>query len=149
MKGGRVSSFWILLSLAAPPCQETNPDFDGASGADTGLASSTAGTSSASADDGVVTTSSPTTTSAEGGSGSGSGTTAPVATGSGGDSTGSVLDGTSSGSGDSSGSSTGLGCTMCPDGCVDLMTDHDNCGECGNDCHPVQEICEMGMCVPD
>ncbi len=35
--------------------------------------------------------------------------------------------------------------TCCPIGCVDLITDPDNCGECRNRC-AIGEICERGRC---
>ncbi|MFP6687458.1 MAG: hypothetical protein VB934_22255 [Polyangiaceae bacterium] len=35
--------------------------------------------------------------------------------------------------------------TACPDGCVDLLTDIGNCGECDNYC--LSEICVAGTCV--
>ncbi len=59
-----------------------------------------------------------------GSSGSGSGSSAGSGSGSG--------SGSSSGSG--SGSSSGNGCTVCPNGCVDLQNDPGNCGSCEYAC---------------
>lgn len=132
----RVSSSWIVLALLAPPCQERNPDFDGAS-ADTGGASTTAmpgesaSTSDVSGTAGSDTAGVPTTSGPPGGGG-----TTDLPSGS-----------SSDGSQESGSSSGGCAATMCGDTCVDVMTDPDHCGECWNGCHPVQEVCEMGICV--
>jgi hypothetical protein len=67
--------------------------------------------------------------------------------------------GTGSGSGGSSGtdgtagsSTTGISCTApeveCGDVCADLMTDRNHCGACFMRCHPAQETCVDGMCMP-
>jgi hypothetical protein len=37
---------------------------------------------------------------------------------------------------------------MCPAGCVDLLTDRNNCGRCGNVC-PGGQACANGVCVGD
>lgn len=133
----RVSSSWIVLALLAPPCQERNPDFDGAN-ADTSGASTTAMSDSVSSADvsgtvGSDTAGLPTTAGTPGG-----GSTTDLPSGS-----------SSDGSQESGSSSDGCAGTMCGDMCVDVMTDPDHCGECWNGCHPVQEICEMGICVND
>ena len=37
----------------------------------------------------------------------------------------------------------------CPDGCVNIKTDPNNCGECGRKCPPENPICEEGECVSE
>ena len=37
--------------------------------------------------------------------------------------------------------------TACPMGCVDLDTDEQNCGSCGNICEET-DVCSGGICMP-
>lgn len=37
--------------------------------------------------------------------------------------------------------------TICPTGCVDVDTDDQNCGSCGNTCDET-DVCAGGICVP-
>ena len=140
-RGTKLHSVWILLSLAAPPCQESNPDFDGA-------ASTTAATGNT--DAGTTQTTQTTQTS--------NGETTSSVADSGGTSTGSVDGSTTATSGvaDSGSTSTtggGMGsdstgpCEMCgTTECVDLMTDDNHCGMCDHKC-PGQQVCIMGDCM--
>jgi hypothetical protein len=140
-KATRLHSVWILLSLAAPPCQEANPDFDGAPPE----TSTTSGVGSSGGGEGPVTTLG-STSGADGTSGvvtggmeSGSGSTTSTTTG------GPATGGNSDASG--GGSSTGA-CEMCGgDTCVDLMTDAAHCGMCDHGC-PGNQICVAADCVP-
>ena len=37
--------------------------------------------------------------------------------------------------------------TVCPTGCVDLDSDEQNCGACGNVCEET-DVCNVGTCMP-
>ncbi len=118
-----------LLLFGAPPCQETNPDFDGPVSA----GNATSGPSNPS-DTGAPATGGTTSPSdSTGAPPPGSTTSAPGST-------------SDSGSTGSPSDSTGE-CMMCDGMCVDIQTDPEHCGECGNRCHPVMETCVDAACV--
>lgn len=135
----KLHSVWILLSLAAPPCQESNPDFDGA-------VSTSGATSETSADGGSQTTQTTqtsngeTTSSVADSGGTSTSTTGPTS--------GVADSGSTNSTGGGMGSDSGTtGCQMCgTDECVDVMTDDMHCGECDNDC-PGMQMCVMGDCM--
>jgi hypothetical protein len=129
------------VALLASACRELNPDFvaPGPDGTGTGVESTSAVESTTSSSSSSM--GEPTSTMAEPSSSSSSSS-----------------EGTATDIADSGTSSTATAATTgpCPPGemecfgqCTDLMTDNDNCGECGMDCHPVQETCVRGSCTPD
>lgn len=133
-KGVRLYSAAFLLLMAAP-CQEPNPDFDGASGSGSA--------------EGTTTTQSTTDTgpSTAPGTGSGDGTTSgpppDTTTGMPPDTTTGPPDGTSTSDG---GSTTGCAGMVCGGECVDTQTNNDHCGMCDEKCNP-QQTCIDGMCM--
>ncbi len=138
----RVYSLGVVLLMAAPPCQETNPDFGGpAEGGDTDVAGTT--TTTGPGTDAGPDTGADTAATGDGTTAGNPGTTGdpPATTGAG--ST------TAEGSTSSTGEGSTGGCTMCGAQCVDTQTDPDHCGECNNKCNPAQEQCVDGMCVPN
>jgi hypothetical protein len=129
-RGVQPCAAWLLMAImAAPACQEPNPDFDGP--AATSNATETTSTSTGPAPDTDQDTGPVTSDGSSTGPAPGSSSGEPP--------------GTSSGE---PGGSTTEGCmgTECAGICVDTMTDDDNCGMCNNKC-PGQQECMAGECV--
>jgi hypothetical protein len=134
---------WLVLAVvsAMPACREVNPEFAGP-GTDGGESSSSGGTSTSSSGSTSTSTSSTTEEPATGEPSTSEGSTAA--------SDPTTTDAPTSGS-------TGAGTTTgCPAGemecfgqCTDVMTDRNNCGQCGMSCHPVMETCVRGECTPN
>lgn len=117
------------MALLAPPCQETNPDFD-----DPGSEDAAASTDAA--DDDGATVGSTSTASADTGPGTAdASSTSP-------DATGPLTTSADTGP---------IACEdpmlVCAGACVDAMTNPDHCGTCNNKCNPAHEACVMGECV--
>jgi hypothetical protein len=131
-----------VMVFSPPPCQKDNEDFlyDDAGATESGA--DTSGTPSTTLDDATASD----TTSAEASSDDGVEETA-TGTGSEGET------GETSSATESTGSSDDGPCPapeeLCGNTCVDTTSDHNNCGMCGNSCHPVHENCENSQCVPN
>ncbi len=149
----RSATVWLSLWCMAPTCQQTNPAFQGAEGTD-GTSGGVVTTTMTTA---VATTADvpgPTTGGGDGGSSTGGGS-ASTSDADGSSSSAGPDSGSTAAAGTGTGTSGGTGDTGCPgtvcpvDGCVDLQTDPDNCGKCGEKCNPAQEQCVDAACVPN
>jgi hypothetical protein len=122
----------VLGSFSPPPCQKTNPAFEGedAGGSESGHdGSSTSGNATSDASSGMSET---TVTDASG------------------TMTDDGADGETTESAESTteGPCPDPGHELCSGTCVDTTTNRDHCGMCGYKCHPVMQNCENSVCVP-
>jgi hypothetical protein len=143
MRLGLIAVSGLLLSFSLAACQKPNEDFmgnDGESSPDTNDDTND-DTTSASNDDATTNDSVASTTPSSDTSATDEGTTDASA------STGDTVE-SSTGASDDAGPCPAPEEELCGGSCIDVTSDHDNCGMCGHKCHPVMQTCEDSSCVP-